>query len=81
VGVDNEKALELTNSTVFHRDRQWKSSKAGQQNISFIFQPMYVEILPQKCNKTSFCIVAWSCQTFWFKLIFCCLKMNQFWTF
>ena len=22
VGVDNEKALELTNSTVFHRDRQ-----------------------------------------------------------
>ena len=29
--VDNEKALELTNSTVFHRDRQWKSSRAGQQ--------------------------------------------------
>ena len=32
VGVDNEKALELTNSTVFHRGRQQKSSRAGQQN-------------------------------------------------
>ena len=39
VGVDNKKALELTNSTVFHRSRQWKSSRAGQQNIFFIFQP------------------------------------------
>ena len=28
VGVDNEKALELTNSTVFHRGRQQKSSRA-----------------------------------------------------
>ena len=33
------KALELTNSTVFHRGRQWKSSIARQQNICFIFQP------------------------------------------
>ena len=37
VGVDNEKALELTNSTVFHRGRQQKSSRAGQQNIFFLF--------------------------------------------
>jgi len=37
VGVDNEKALELTNSTVFHRGRQQKSSRAGQQNNFFIF--------------------------------------------
>ena len=33
VGVDNEKALELTNSTFFYRGRQWKSSRAGQQNM------------------------------------------------
>ena len=39
VGVDNEKALELTNRTVFHRGRQQKSSRAGQQNIFFIIQP------------------------------------------
>ena len=39
VGVDYEKALELTNSTVFHRGRPWKSSRAGQQNIFLIFQP------------------------------------------
>ena len=37
VGVDNEKALELTNSTVFHRGRQQKSSRAGQQNIFSYF--------------------------------------------
>ena len=37
VGVDNKKALELTNSTVFHRGRQQKSSRAGQQNNFFIF--------------------------------------------
>ena len=67
VEVDNKKALELTNSTVFHRSRQWKSSRAGQQNIFFIFQPDFnVEISP----KTSCCIVAWSRQTFWFKLNF-----------
>ena len=34
-GVDNKKALELTNSTVFHRGRQQKSSRAGQQNFFF----------------------------------------------
>ena len=33
VGVDNDKALELTNSTVFHRGRQRKSSRAEQQNF------------------------------------------------
>ena len=51
-GVDNEKALELTNSTVFHRGRQWKSSRAGQQNIFFIFQPDFnVEISPKNATK------------------------------
>ena len=39
VGVDNKKALELTNSSVFHRGRQGKSSRDGQQNDFFIFQP------------------------------------------
>ena len=33
VGVDNEKALELTNSTVSIRVDNKKSSRAGQQNI------------------------------------------------
>ena len=37
VAVDNEKAPDLTNSIVFHSGRQWKSSRAGQQNIFFIF--------------------------------------------
>ena len=46
VGVDNEKALELTNSTVFHRGGQWKSSRAGQQNIFF-----NKEILPKNATK------------------------------
>ena len=51
-GVDNEKALELTISTVFHRGRQWKSSRAGQQNISFIFQPdLNIEISPKNATK------------------------------
>ena len=44
VGVDNEKALELTNSTVFHR--------GGQQNNFFIFQPDFnVEISPKNTTK------------------------------
>ena len=52
VGVDNKKALELTNSTVFHRGRQWKSSRAGQQNNFFIFQPDFnVEISPKNATK------------------------------
>ena len=52
VGVDNEKALELTNSTVFRRGRQQKSSRAGQQNIFFIFQPDFnVEISPKNATK------------------------------
>ena len=52
VGVDNEKALELTNSTVFHRSRQRKSSRAGQQNIFFIFQPDFnIEISPKNATK------------------------------
>ena len=37
VGVDNEKALELKNSPVFYRGIQWKSSRAGEQNIFFTF--------------------------------------------
>ena len=52
VGVDNEKALELTNSTVFHRGRQRKSSRAGQQNNFFTFQPDFnVEISPKNATK------------------------------
>ena len=52
VGVDNEKALELTNSTVFHRGRQQKSSRAGQQNIFFIFEPDFnEEISPKNATK------------------------------
>ena len=52
VGVDNEKALELTNSTIFHRGRQQKSSRAGQQNNFFIFQPDFnVEISPKNATK------------------------------
>ena len=52
VGVDNEKALELTNSTVFHRGRQQKSSRAGQQNIFFILQPDFnVKISPKNATK------------------------------
>jgi hypothetical protein len=51
-GVDNEKALELTNSTVFHRGRQQKSSRAGQQNNFFIFQPDFnEEISPKNATK------------------------------
>jgi hypothetical protein len=68
MGVDNEKALELTNSTVFHRCRQWKSSRAGQQNTFFIFQPDFnKEISPKNATKHP---VAWSRQSFWFKLNF-----------
>ena len=71
LAVDNEKALELTNSAVFHKGRQWKSCRAGQQNIFFIFEPDY-----NVCRKispkivASCFIVAWSRQTFWFKLNF-----------
>ena len=51
-GVDNKKALELTNSTVFHRGRQCKSSRAGQQNIFFIFEPDFnEEISPKNATK------------------------------
>ena len=70
-GVDNEKALELTNSTVFHRGRQWKSSRAGQQNIFFHISAWFqYRNITQKCNKTSCCIMAWSRQTFWLELDF-----------
>ena len=52
VGVDNEKALELTNSAVFHRGRQQKSSRTGQQNIFIIFQPDFnEEISPKNATK------------------------------
>ena len=52
VGVDNENALELTNSTVFHRGRQRKSSRAGKQNNFFIFQPaINKEISPKNATK------------------------------
>ena len=45
VGVDNEKVLELTNSTVFHRGRQWKSYRAGQQ------PDLNIEISPKNATK------------------------------
>ena len=48
VGVDNEKALELTSSTVFHRGRQQKSTRAGQQNNFFIFKPDFNEEISRK---------------------------------
>ena len=52
VGVDNEKALELTNRAVFHRGRQRKSSRAGKQNNFFIFQPaINKEISPKNATK------------------------------
>jgi hypothetical protein len=52
VEVDNKKALELTNSTVFHRGRQQKSSRTGQQNIFFIFQPDFnKKISPTNATK------------------------------
>ena len=53
VGVDNEKALELTNSAVFHRGRQLKSSRARQQNnFFFTFHPDFnVEISPKNATK------------------------------
>ena len=44
--------------TVVLMGRQQKSGSRQYRNIS------------QKCNKTSCCIVAWSRQTFWFKLNF-----------
>ena len=51
-GVDIEKDIELTNSTVFHRGRQRKSSRAGQQNNFFTFQPDFnVEISPKNATK------------------------------
>ena len=51
-GVDNVKALELTNNTVFHRGRQRKSSRAGKQNNFFIFQPaINKEISPKNATK------------------------------
>ena len=60
VGVDNKKAIELTNSTVFHRGRKYsspwgrqrKSSRAGKQNNFFIFQPaISKEISPKNATK------------------------------
>ena len=59
VGVDNEKALELTNSTVFRRGRPWKNSRVGQQNNFSIFQPDFnIEISPL-CNRMFCCIFGW----------------------
>ena len=52
VEVDNEKALELTNSTVSIRVDNKKSSRAGQQNIFLIFQPdCNIEISPKNATK------------------------------
>ena len=83
-GVDNENALELTNSTVFHRGRQWKSSRAGQQNNFFTFQPDFnIENHPkmqQNILLHSSMIIdhAWHSGL---NLIFCCRKsvLNRVW--
>ena len=58
MGIDNEKALELTNSTVFHRGRQQKSSRAGQQNIFLIFEPDFNEEISPK-NATKHPVAYW----------------------
>ena len=54
VEVGNEKALELYNRNFFFHISAWFQCR----NVT------------QKCNKTSCCIMAWSRQTFWFKLNF-----------
>ena len=41
MGADNKKAQQMDNSTVYHRDRQQKSSRAGQQNSLIIFWPHF----------------------------------------
>ena len=52
VGLDNKKALELDNGTVFHKGKEQKSSRAGQQNNFSIFQPDFnVEISPKNATK------------------------------
>ena len=49
VGVDNKKALELTNSTVFHRV---DSEKALELDNGITFQPDFnVEISPKNATK------------------------------
>jgi hypothetical protein len=79
VGVDNEKALELTNRTVFHRGRQWKSSRAGQQNNFFIFQSDFnIEISPKNATKHPVALWHDHAKHSGLNSIFCCLKMNQF---
>ena len=46
---------------VVHRGRQWKSYRAGQQNISFHISTWFqYRNITQKFNKTSCCIVTWS---------------------
>ena len=52
VEVDNKKALELDNSTVFHRGRQQKSSRARQQNIFFRVWPHFsIKKSPKNATK------------------------------
>ena len=45
VGVDNKKALELTNSSVFHRGRQQKSSRADKWNNFLMILPVWVQLM------------------------------------
>ena len=79
VGVDNEKALELTNSTVFYMGRQLKSSRAGQQNIFFIFQHDFnVEISPKNATRHHFAYWHDHAKHSGLNSVFCCLKMNPF---
>ena len=52
VGVDNKKALELDNSTVFYRGRQQKGSRAGQQNNFLIIWPHFsIKKSPKNASK------------------------------
>ena len=75
MGVDNEKALELTNSTVF-RD---KRSRAEQQNNFFILQPdCNIEISPKNTTKHSVALGHDHAKHSGLNSTFCCVKMNQF---
>ena len=70
VGVDNKKALELTNSTFSIRVDNEEALELDNSIFFCILAWFQYRNIIQKCNKISWCIVAWSRQTFWFKLNF-----------
>ena len=52
VGVENENALELTNSTVFHKVDNEKALELYNSIIFFIFQPDFnLEMSPKNATK------------------------------